>query len=119
MIERNNELKQYKAGAVGSKPAAQNSKLNNHNTPKKCVRVLSALLTGKSFNRFEAETELNDHCLHSTISTLKNKYSVIVSRKSETVRGYQGIPTIVKRYSLDRDEENLKLVRQLLQRVKD
>lgn len=113
------ELQKSKAGAVQSKPAAQKTKQDNHNTPKKWVRVLSALFAGKSFNRFEAETQLNDHCLHSTISTLKNKYGVVVSRKWETVRGYHGIPTSVIRYSLDRNEENLKLVRQLLGREKD
>lgn len=34
--------------------------------------ILKVLLAGRSLNRFEAEP-LGDHCLHSTIATLRSK----------------------------------------------
>lgn len=117
MIDFESELIQKnKAGAYQRKPAAGKTKHVNINTPKKWVRVLLALSKGKSYNRFEAERQLNDHCLHSTISTLTNDYGISINRKEEKVPGYQGIPTRVKRYSLERSTENLKRVQELLQR---
>jgi hypothetical protein len=67
----------------------------------KWERVLAALLDGRSFNRFEAEVTLSDHCLHSTIATIQAK-GVPVSRRSEWVPGYAGSPTKCCRYWLDR-----------------
>jgi len=64
----------------------------------KTARVLAALMLGRSFNRFESERQLHDHCLHSTVSTLEKKYGITISRKFETVSGYQGNPTRVCRY---------------------
>lgn len=74
-------------------------------TPRKWQRVLAAFLTGRSFNRFQAERPvedggLSDHCLHSTVSEIQEK-GVVISRKFEKVPGYQNIPTEVKRYWLD------------------
>lgn len=63
----------------------------------KWKRVLAALVLGRNYNRFEAEKALNDHCLHSTISTLQNK-GITVLREFETVPGFRGIPTQVRRY---------------------
>lgn len=63
----------------------------------KWKRVLAALVLGRNYNRFEAEKALNDHCLHSTISTLQDK-GITVLREFETVPGFRGIPTQVKRY---------------------
>lgn len=60
-------------------------------------RVLIAL-TERSYNRFEAERLLHDHCLHATVSTLQNKHDIEVCRKFETVPGYQGAETHVCRY---------------------
>jgi hypothetical protein len=54
-------------------------------------------MTGRSYNRFEAERELSDHCLHSTVSTIQS-FGVAILRREETVPGYQGIPTRVMRY---------------------
>lgn len=67
--------------------------------PQKWKRVLAALVDGISYNRFEAECKLNDHCLHSTVSTLQRK-GITVERRDEIVPGYQGIPTHVCRYWL-------------------
>jgi len=69
-------------------------------------RVLAALLSGQSYNRFQAERVLHDHCLHSTISTLQKKLGVKIARKMEVVPGYQGSPTHCCRYWLGRDERN-------------
>lgn len=67
--------------------------------PRKWRRVLEALASEQSFNRFEAERELNDHCLHSTVSEIQSR-GVPVGRKFETVPGYRGLPTRVCRYKL-------------------
>jgi hypothetical protein len=78
--------------------------------PHKWQRILAALLE-RSLNRWEAERELSDHCLHSTVSTIQSK-GVRVERKTEKTPGYMGIPTEVCRYWLD---ENVKPVaRELL-----
>lgn len=68
--------------------------------PHKWERVLRAFLTGRSFNRFEAERQLADHCLHSTVSTIQEK-GVPIARKTEKVPGYMGIPTDCCRYWLE------------------
>ncbi len=65
--------------------------------PSKKKRVLMAL-TQRSFNRFEAERELHDHCLHTTVSTLQNQHGIEVNRKLETVPGYLGTDTRCCRY---------------------
>lgn len=67
-------------------------------------RVFRALLTGRSFNRFEAERALHDHCLHTTISEIEKSYQVTVDRDFETVPGYQGSPTRVCRYWINSKE---------------
>ena len=68
--------------------------------PHKWQRVLRALLTGRSFNRFEAARELSDHCLHSTIATIQAK-GVPVARRIEKIPGYMGIQTECCRYWLE------------------
>ncbi len=77
-----------------------------HNTPEHCSkpvpkykRVLGALFAGRSLNRFEAETAVRDHCLHSTISELEKK-GVTIDRHEESIAGYMGVPTRVMRYRL-------------------
>lgn len=65
--------------------------------PCKWKRVLAGLILGNSYNRFEAEKALNDHCLHSTISTLQDK-GLTILREYENVPGFKGIPTQVRRY---------------------
>jgi hypothetical protein len=65
--------------------------------PFKWKRVLAGLILGNTYNRFEAEKALNDHCLHSTISTLQDK-GLTVLREYENVPGFKGIPTQVRRY---------------------
>lgn len=83
--------------------------------PQKWKRVLAAMAEGRSFNRFEAERVLNDHCLHSTVSTIQAK-GVQIERRDEVVPGYQAIPTHVCRYWLA--EENRERARRLLGVVK-
>jgi len=67
-------------------------------------RVLEAFMSGVSFNRFEAEKVLHDHCLNSTVATLQRKYGITINRIYETVRGYLGSPTRVCRYWIDTEE---------------
>lgn len=85
--------------------------------PTKWQRVLKAFLSGRTFNRFEAEHALNDHCLHSTVSTLQ-EMGISIQRQFETVPGYMGIPTRVCRYWLDTSADNLKRAMALLPQYK-
>jgi hypothetical protein len=71
--------------------------INSISTPTKKKRVLLALCE-RSFNRFEAERLLHDHCLHTTASTLQNQHGIQVERTWEAVPGYMGIKTRVCRY---------------------
>jgi hypothetical protein len=68
----------------------------------KTKRVLLALMN-RSYNRFEASRQLSDWCLHSTVATIQSK-GIIVNRRFETVPGYEGIPTSVCRYWIDKDQ---------------
>lgn len=92
-------------------------KPKNNPIPKKWQRVLLAFLGGRSYNRFETERLLNDHCLHSTVSALE-KMGVPISRKYETVPGYMSHPTTVCRYWLWPSAENLKAAMDLLPQYK-
>ena len=65
----------------------------------KIATILSLLLDGYSFNRFEVEP-MGDHCLHSTISTLANDYGLTFLRTPEQVPNRCGGETRVVRYSL-------------------
>lgn len=67
-------------------------------------RVFQALMSKRSFNRFEAERQLFDHCLHSTIATLEMKHHITISREYETVSGYMGKPTRCCRYWIEPEE---------------
>lgn len=71
------------------------------NPPLKWRRVLAALLTGRSFNRFEAERELHDHALPSTVSRLERMGGIIIDRTLETVPGFAGTVAHVMRYRLN------------------
>lgn len=70
----------------------------------KTGRVLAGLMSGETYNLFEAEIQLSDHSLHSTISRLQNEYGIQISRHRETVAGYESKPTSCCRYWIDFDE---------------
>lgn len=57
-------------GAAPDQENAPSKYTRKENTKE--MSILEALRTGRSLNRFEAE-RLGDHCLHSTISTLRSK----------------------------------------------
>lgn len=102
------ETENKRAGGRQPEAALRNACKGNGSTlPKKWERVLSALVSGKSFNRFEAARHLNDHCLHTTVSNIQ-RMGVSIHREFEVVRGYMGIDTRVCRYWLDRSTANLK-----------
>lgn len=90
------------ATLAGVKPGSIQNKSQTDLThvPKKWQRVLAAFLTGRSFNRFEAERQLHDHALHSTVSTLQGM-GVVIDRRMECVPGFQGLATHVCRYRLN------------------
>jgi hypothetical protein len=91
-------------GALADAAPGQRQHTYNRNSttppPLKWKRVLQAFLEGRSLNRFEAERELHDHCLHSTVSTIQEK-GVTILRRMERVPGYMGIPTDCCRYWID------------------
>lgn len=67
------------------------------NYTTKQAKVLHHLTFIGSLNRFEAE-RIGDHCLHSTISTLRNDYDLTVVDEFESVPNRVGTLTDVKRY---------------------
>lgn len=73
-------------------------------TDTKMGRVLAALLDGKSYNRFEAERWLHDHCLNSTVSDLQIACGIKISREFEIVTGFNGKPTKCCRYWIEPEE---------------
>lgn len=107
--------KQKAASGLAPIAAFQNTQTNLNTTPKKWQRVLAAFLTGKSYNRFESERHLNDHCLHTTVAYLQGQ-GLSIFREYEKVPGWQGLPTRVCRYWLERSEANLKRAKALLDR---
>lgn len=76
--------------------------------------VLNLLFKGVSLNRFEAE-HFGDHCLHSTISELRNRYYFEILDDWEEVPNRFGHKTSVKRYWLS-DQEREKAARFLRRR---
>lgn len=87
------------APASAQPPIANNTSAKHIKRPLKWKRVLAGFADGNSYNRFEAEWKLSDHCLHSTVSELQDR-GVTILRHDEVVPGYQGIPTHVSRYWL-------------------
>jgi|GEM_PF-938544 hypothetical protein len=96
------EIAKTKAPGLAGQPGLKNS-TKESNTPHKWWRVLEALARGGTYNRFEAERALSDHCLHSTVATIQD-LGVKVAREFETVPGYRGLPTRVRRYWLTPEE---------------
>lgn len=97
-----NETKSPLAATSGQ-GTIHNRRAHPTKPPQKWKRVLAAMAEGRSYNRFEAERVLSDHCLHSTVSTIQGK-GIRVERRDEVVPGYQGIPTHVCRYWLGPSE---------------
>lgn len=101
----------------GDEGSARQTNLNeNANAPgKKWEAVLRHLLSVGSLNRFEAERIVNDHCLHTTVASLRRDFGIECGRKFECVRCLKGrAMTRVKRYWLDPDPENVKRARAAL-----
>lgn len=106
-----NQNKSPALAATNEPGKGNNRRTHPTRQPPKWKRVLAALAAGRSYNRFEAARELNDHCLHSTVSTIQTK-GVQVARCDEVVSGYLGIPTFVCRYwlTLENTERALNLL---------
>ena len=101
---------QLSAGRLGQGGTGENTNRttrgNNNTLPRirkgsKIHSVLSALVNGRSLNRFEAEKQLNDHTLNSTISEIQNRLGVLIHRETERVSCLGGAKLVdVKRYRL-------------------
>lgn len=80
----------------------------------KLATILREFLRGRNMNRFEAEAH-NDHCLHSTVSTLQNGYGIKIERMFETVPCLRGRRQVrCKRYWLNATLDNIAAARALL-----
>lgn len=82
--------------------------------PVKLARVLHCLYEGASLNRFEASSLLNDSCLNTTISGIRNDLGITIIGESEVFNGYMGVPTRCNRYKIDMSVKNMDITRQLL-----
>jgi hypothetical protein len=67
--------------------------------PTKIARVLAALAAGQRIHRFQAERELHDHVLPTTIATIQ-QHGIQVHRRTITVPGYAGSRVHVAEYRL-------------------
>jgi len=103
MLYPKNEGREAATSRPSQNPLAKDSDRESNKPAHKIIRVLSAL-TRRSWNRFEAELYLHDHCLHSTVSSIQQKYGIIIARKFERVPGYMGLPTRVCRYWFTPDQ---------------
>lgn len=74
------------------------------NREAKIRKIITFFANGGSLNRFEAEL-IGDHCLNSTISTIKHSYRLKVSWQWERVPTRFATETRVKRYSLAPDQQ--------------
>lgn len=105
-----------KMAALLQTSATTESSLDSKSKPKlerKWLRILRALLNG-SLNRFDAEKH-GDHCLNSTVSEIGKDHLVSIDWVWEEVPAMGGRAIArVKRYWVERTEENLKLARDLL-----
>jgi hypothetical protein len=70
----------------------------------KIGRVLAALATGRTLHRFQAERELADHVLPTTIATLQKRFALRIDRRTIEVPGYLGHRTHVAEYQLPSDQ---------------
>lgn len=100
-------LEKVEAAPPQSGPNTADSAADN-STPKdptKLERVLAYLATGRSLHRFEAEREVNDHCLPSTMSAIKHELDIPYRKLTAIVPGWHGHPTRVARYWLDEESQ--------------
>lgn len=93
------------APAQGGPERADAGNYSTLKDPTKLERVLTYLATGRSLHRFEAEREVNDHCLPSTMSEIKHGLGIPYRVAYDTVPGWHGHPTRVARYWLGGDEQ--------------
>jgi hypothetical protein len=93
-----------------------NDKPKRNPPDNKWQRVLRYFVNGGSLNRFEAEREVHDHSLNSTVSTtLQNGFGVRIDRQWERVPCLGGCATTdVKRYRLNDDPDNVSRAKALL-----
>ncbi len=77
--------------------------LRNESSPNqpKFIISLSHLMT-RSLNELEALSLYGETCLHSTISTLKNKYGIDFCRVRESHQHRRGGKTSFMRYTLQK-----------------
>ena len=91
MISHQDEIKGAAPFPENAPSKVQHQQLNKETT------ILAIMIEGRSLNRFDAEP-LGDHCLHSTIATLRSK-GYLFHDEWESVPTRFGKTVRVKRYS--------------------
>lgn len=84
--------------------------------PVKVARMLHYLYDGGTLNRFEASSKLHDTCLNSTVSTLRNRFGIVIRGQDEIVKGFRQLDTHCQRYWLDGALINVETAYQVLTR---
>lgn len=92
------------AGGAAQGAGTERGKAFKAKPATKWRRVLAALADGRRLHRFQAERQLHDHCLHSTISAISQKTGLRIERRTIEVAGYMGLPVRVSQYWLADDE---------------
>lgn len=83
-----------------TRPNTNTASTDSKRPTPKIKRVLQALASGQSLNRWDAARNLRDSCLNSTIAEIEGRLGLTISRHWETVPGYAGVPTRCCRYHL-------------------
>ena len=95
---------QQSPALAGTSAPGLGTRMQGHSTTRRAAhkweRVLRAFLAGRTLNRWDAVRELNDWCLHTTVSYLQG-LGLVIDREDEVVPGYAGHPTHCKRYRLN------------------
>lgn len=93
--------------ATGASKSTDQCKLRSYpnSPPKKIHRIITAFARGESLNFIEAQQIYHDRSLHSTVSEIQRDYQITVSRKTEVVPGFMGLPTHCRRYWLESSQQ--------------
>ncbi|WP_018169700.1 hypothetical protein [Thioalkalivibrio sp. ALMg9] len=92
------------AGGAAQGAKAEREEALNPKPATKWRRVLDALADGRRLHRFQAERQLHDHCLHSTVAGITRNTGLHIERRTIEVAGYMGLPTRVREYWLSPEE---------------
>lgn len=94
--------------AVQSAASLGHERIKSSRPRSKIHRVLRAL-TQRSLTRFDAEREVSDHTLNTTVAAIGSRYGIRVDRETIEVPGFGGQPTRCCRYWIAADQRDRAL----------